>query len=350
MAFNAIGGPRLGSFKDAVEWHNKIKPIRGNKEQVRPLGERRYHNAASISMPNPDTVQLSWLEQPMVLWHSDETMTLLKPRGSNAYTPDQVVGFLPREIKLLWRTGRLFVTRGSEVAELKKGHPVSFTRCDCDTIVMDNPPAAYSYRVRRGVLPNLTQQACGEFLKWARLTASIVVVTSQEERVTAHGKLLSHFGFTPEFLEAENERIKKLPWEGERFGVQDALNRLHYLPHGQEGNDRKHFHRPSTELLMEWMRVGNEDRWFDALNVLMHHTATIHWRDTDQYGRGSARIDLGKMTEYIERLVAYIHRDEVFKKTPAAKGVVPTNRNAEYFNDLVIDFGQTDTVSVCSPT
>ena len=95
MAFNAIGGPRLGSFNDAVDWYNKVKPIRGNKDGTRPLGERRYHHMASISMPDPDTVQLSWLEQPMVLWHSDETMTLLKPRGSNAYTPDQVVGFLP---------------------------------------------------------------------------------------------------------------------------------------------------------------------------------------------------------------------------------------------------------------
>ena len=340
MGWNAVDAPRLASFADAVKWHNAVKPIRGTT--IRPLGERRYHHMASIGMPDPDSVHLQWYGQTMVTWHSDDSLTLYKPRGANAYSPDQTVGLLPRVIALQWNKGRVFVELNGRVTELVRGEPLRFVRDDKGNLVMEHAPTPYGYRAKRGVAKKLTQQTCGEFLEWAQLTSSIVQTSTRAEHNTAHALLRSEVGYPDEFEDAHRARIKDMPWEGQRSEVMFMLSRLYYLPHGDAGEDKKHFHRPSTELMLKWMSAGNEARWLDALNVVMHHVGVIRY----QYNpKGQAPIEMKKVTAYVERLVAFIHRDEAFTRIELPTDKMPTNRNVEYFNELTLNFGQYDTLS-----
>ena len=342
MGYNAVSAPRLASFKDAVQWHNAVKPIRGSKEQVRPLGERRYHHIANITMPDPDTVHLNWYEQPLVTWHSDDSLTMHKPRGCNAYAPDQVIGFLPRGVSLVWNKGRAFVSIDGKVAELRRDAPLRFVRDDKGGLVMEHAPTPYGYRAKRGVAKKLMQQTCGEFLEWVAVTSSIVQTSTRAEHHAAHTLLLSEVGYPSGFEEAHRVRIKDLPWDGERSEVTFMLSRLWYLPHGDGGMDKQHFHRPSTELMMKWMSAGNEAHWLDALNVVMQHVGVIRYHNNPQ---GCAPIEMKKVTAYVERLVAFIHRDEAFTRIELPTDKVPTNRNQEYFNELTLNFKQIDIVS-----
>ena len=340
MGWNAVNAPRLASFKDAVQWHNNVKPIRGTT--IRPLGERRSYHMASIAMPDPDTVHLNWCDQPMVTWHSDDSLTLHKPRGASAYTPDQTVGLLPRVIALQWNKNRIFAALNGRVVELRRGEPIRFVRDDKGSLVMLNPGLTYGYRAKRGVAKKLTQQTCGAFLEWATLTSSIMQTSTRAEHNAAHTLLLNEVGYPKEFDDAQRARIKDMPWEGERGEVTFLLSRLWYLPHGDAGMDKQSFHRPSTELMMKWMSAGNEAHWLDALNVVMKHVGVIRYHNNP---KGQAPIDMKKVTAYVERLVAFIHRDEAFTRIELPTDKVPTNRNAEYFNELTLNFGQYDTVS-----
>jgi hypothetical protein len=54
--------------------------------------------------------------------------------------------------------------------------------------------------------------------------------------------------------------------------------------------------------------------------------------------------------DYVKTITAFLHRDEAFKVITIPAGTVPSKCNAEYFREIHIDFGQTDSVSECSPT
>jgi hypothetical protein len=297
---------------------------------------------ASIAMPDPDTVQLNWCDQSMVTWHSDNSLTLRKPRGSSAFTPDQTIGFLPRGIALLWDKHRIFAGQGSKVVELKRDEPMRFVRDDKGGLVMQHVPTPYGYRVKRGAIKRVTQQTCGAFLEWVQLTAPIMRATPHADHMEAHQMLLTEVGFPAGFDEAHQARVKDMPWDGERGDVMNMLSRLWYLPHGDAGMDRRHFHRPSTEVLVKWMSADNESRWLDALNVVMRHAGVIRYHNNPH---GHCHIDVNKVTAYVERLVTFVHRDEVFTRVELPTNHVPTGRNAEYFNELTLSFKQIDIVS-----
>ena len=341
MAFNAIGGPRLGSFKDAVDWHNKVKPIRGNKDGVRPLGERRYHNAASITMPDPDTVLLNYYGNKLVEWRSDNTFTLHAPKYYSAYSGDQIIGFVPRSVGFSWVHGRLFVrTDGKDielvrrqslkfvpVAGVHQGHPV---------FEVENAPDVQVYRVRRGMADAITKRRFGAFLEWVALTAPIVQSVARSEMEESYAQFRTALGYTDEFLAEQKKAVDGLPWDGEREHVMVALCDVDYLPYSVHRLGGA-FHRASAELLAEWMSGNNPNKWLSALNVIQDY-AGVHKFHMDR----NAHIDIPRVYEYIKGVAAFLHRDEAFKVITLPAGTVPSKRNSEYFREIHIDFGQTD--------
>lgn len=353
MAYNAINGPRLGSFKDAVEWHNKIKPIRGNKEQVRPLGERRYHHAANITMPDPDTVLLNYYGNKLVEWRSDNTFTLHAPKYYSAYSGDQIIGFVPRSMGFSWVHGRLFVQladgKNIELARRQslKFVPVDRTHNGYPVFEVEDAPDVQVYRVRRGVADAITKRRFGAFLEWVALTSSITRSVSNSEIKESCKQYQSAAGYSEELLDAQQKAVEGLKWDGKREMVAQALNDVHYLPHSPNRGCSA-FHRASSELLAGWMSGNNTERWLDALNVIQHHVGKHMYND--RLGKNGVYIDMPRVYDYVKSITAFLHRDEAFKVITLPAGTVPSKRNAEYFREINIDFGQTDTVSVCSPT
>ena len=109
MGYNTACVHRLAGFKAVKTWHDRTKPIRGNKNNIRPLGSRRHHYMADIHMPNEDTVQLRYYGQALVEWRSNNTYTVFPPKYYSAYTPDNIHNFLPDTSQNFeWSDGRMF--------------------------------------------------------------------------------------------------------------------------------------------------------------------------------------------------------------------------------------------------
>ena len=355
MAYNAINGPRLGSFNDAVDWYNKVKPIRGNKDGVRPLGERRYHNAASITMPDPVTVVLNYYGHKLVEWHSNDTLILHAPKYYSAFSGDQIIGFVPRSMSFEWNKGRLFVQTDGKSIELTRRQSLKFVPVADKRLYLGYPifdvvdaPDAKVFRVKRGVADAIVQRRFGAFLEWVTLTSTIAPSGSHAELSLSYRKFRTELGYSNEFCDAQRSAVSGLGWDednGRRGHVMQALADVDYLPYSPNRRGAI-FHRASSELLAAWMSGNNTERWLDALNVIQEHVGTGRAYNF----HGEKHVNQKRVYDYVKTITAFLHRDEAFKVITIPAGAVPSKCNAEYFREINIDFGQTDTVSVCSPT
>lgn len=354
MGYNSIGAPRLSSFDEAREWYGKVKPIRGNKDGVRPLGERRYHGAASITMPDPDTVLLNYYGNKLVEWRSDNTLTLHAPKYYSAYSGDQIIGFVPRSMSFEWNKGRLFVQTDGKQIELTRRQslkfvPVEKTYNGLPVFEVVGAPDAQVYRVRRGMADAITKRRFGAFLEWVTVTSTIAPSGSHEELSVSYRKFRTALGYSNEFCDAQRNAVSGLGWDeadGRRGYVMQALADVDYLPYSPNRRGAT-FHRASSELLAAWMSGNNPDRWLDALNVIQEHVGT-GW--THNYHAKQEHVTPKRVYDYVKTITAFLHRDEAFKVITIPAGTVPSKCNAEYFREIHIDFGQTDSVSECSPT
>lgn len=350
MGYNSVNAPRLDSFRGAVTWRNSVKPIRGHAEQVRPLGERRYHHAANITMPDPDTVLLNFYGFKLVEWHSDNTFTLHAPKYYSAYSCDQVSGFVPRSMGFSWEKGRMFVHTGGKSTELARRQSLKFvsigkTSSGYPIFEVVGAPDVHVYRVKRGVAETITDRRFGAFLEWVRMTSSIVKSASSSEISRSREQFATAVGYPKELLEAKQKAVEHMPWNNEREMVSTAITDVQYLPYapGRLGGT---FHRASSELFARWMDGDNMEKWLDALNVIQHHIGEHrYYRHDAQIG---VYIKPEKLYGYVKSIAAFLYRDEAFKVLTLPAGTVPSKRNAEYFREVHINFGQTDSVSECS--
>jgi hypothetical protein len=211
--------------------------------------------------------------------------------------------------------------------------PVDRTHNGWPIFEVEDAPAVQVYRVRRGVADAITKRRFGAFLEWVALTSSIVPSVSRSEMEESYAQFRSVLGYTDEFLEEQKKAVDGLGWGGKREHVMLALCDVDYLPYAVNRLNGA-FHRASAELLAEWMSGNNPDKWLSALNVVLDYSG----------------IYMAGVYEYIKRIAAFLHRDEAFKVITLPAGTVPSRRNSEYFREIHIDFGQTDSVSECSPT
>ena len=81
MSYNSCGAPVLDNYAQARAHYERVKPIR--KKDVRPLGNRRWYHQSSISMDG-DNVVLNYCNGPAVIWHPDDSITVMRPRYASA--------------------------------------------------------------------------------------------------------------------------------------------------------------------------------------------------------------------------------------------------------------------------
>ena len=121
MGYNTACVHRLAGFESVKLWHDRTKPIRGNKDNIRPLGSRRHHYMADIHMPDENTAHLRYYGQTLVEWRSDNTYTVFPPKYYSAYTPDNIHNFLPNHGQgFVWDRGRMFYADTKEKAVVLK--------------------------------------------------------------------------------------------------------------------------------------------------------------------------------------------------------------------------------------
>lgn len=76
---------RFWSYKEAKEWHDMTKPIRGRKPEIRPLGERRDVDTYSIRM-NGDDVECVLYQTPVITFKPDDTVVVWMDKWNSVST------------------------------------------------------------------------------------------------------------------------------------------------------------------------------------------------------------------------------------------------------------------------
>ena len=80
--YNNSGIPCLRSHKQALEWYENTKPIRGRDKDTRPLGRRASVDNYHISKADNGDIVCNLWKSPSVTFHQDDTMTIHYGRNS----------------------------------------------------------------------------------------------------------------------------------------------------------------------------------------------------------------------------------------------------------------------------
>ena len=362
---NTFGIKPFANYDQALAHHNSVVPIRG--KTVRPLGIRRHHGSASISLDGATgDVRLNYLGHPFVVWHATGGFTLNAPHHYSGFTVHTLHNYLPDPMFFQWDKSRLVVKMNSvrtiydpskdendgmfkrEGVEgkrflLEKGGSLKFIKTD-DGYDLESYPTEYNYRKRPRVAKKIMAKY-QPFLDWVALVTSIDNKGSEfeDETTTAHNRLRVACGYKPS--EWYDDQYRKtychIAYDDPvRMNFNYDMNVLDDIPMVRKGNryGRQWTHSQSAERLLEWMS-GTEptEDWSWAMYVLLRQGGTHEHHY--QYGRPSQKTTYTRsfkgddLTKYIEDLICVVHADEVFIEEQLEAGVVPSKSNRFYITE-----------------
>ena len=333
MGWNTAGVHRLASFKAAKLWHDKTKPIRRNKDNVRPLGSRRHHIMASIAMPDENTVRLEYYGTTLVEWRSDNTYSVFAPKYYTAFVPDNITYYLPLEWQnFYWDKGRMFYCTNSsrkEVYHLPRGARLDFQMVDGKSFLL-NAPVAYNLRANRGVVGKLMKKY-DEFLSWAQVVLAVTSTFEMEEIDPSFDKYVASLGFISDAkYKALADKYVMLTQE-QRDMYWDERYARDAVPFGVGRHNRAvGFYPHSCLRLKQMIDGGNPDEWVQVLHIIAKRAGRYTWTT-----RNANRIlEADKAIEFTKQLITYLHRDEAFRLERLPKGAMPSVANGKFFHDI----------------
>ena len=337
-SYNTAGVPHITSFAQAKHRYEQTKPIKGSAN-VRPLGVRRYHKMASISMPNADTVNLEYYGKPLVQWRSDNTYTVYRPVYTSAYVPDNTSQYVP-EGTFGWRHGDIFV-RLKNVKDyfIPEGGKLEFQVAGKHHLLL-NKPVAYATRTNRNVAMKIMTKY-QPFMDWLQVVAGVTRHIDMDEAQEACDRLRRLAGVPSE--EAYETEIRNFDSTNEYFNMWvlfDERRNAGFLPF-RGANTRysyTHFHRPSCAMLDAWLTDTNAENWVQAMYVIARHQGRhLHFRDVGGAYRNTKTIlPIDKAVEFLKALTSFLHRDEVFTRERLPDGQLPTRTNLNFFHEIHI--------------
>lgn len=331
MGWNTANVHRLASFEIAKTWYDKTKPIRGNKENVRPLGSRRHHIMASIAMPDENTVHLKYYGNTLVEWRSDNTYSVFSPKYYTAFTPDNTHNYLPLEWQNFhWDKGRMFYCTDNtrkEMYHLPRGGRLDFQMVDGKSFLL-NAPVAYNIRANRGVVKKLMPKY-EAFLSWVQVVLAITPDFAVPEIEPSFEKYATSLGFTSD-AEYRSNNFDKMTLE-ERDEYWNERYARDSIPFGVGRYNRTvGFHPMACERLREMIEGGDPDDWVQVLHVIARRAGNGFWATQ----HAIKKLEVERAVEYITHLVTYLHRDEAFRLERLPKGSKPSLTNGKFFHDL----------------
>jgi len=336
MGWNTADVHRLASFKAAKLWHDRTKPIRGNKDNVRPLGSRRHHIMASIAMPDENTVHLQYYGNTLVEWRSDNTYSVFAPKYYTAFVPDNITYYLPLEWQnFYWDKGRMFYCTDStrkEVYHLPRGARLDFQMVDGKSFLL-NAPVAYNIRANRGVVNKLMTKY-EAFLSWVQVVLAVTSTFEMEEVDPSFDKYVASLGFrTDAEYKAMSDKYATLTQE-QRDAYWDERYGRDAVPFGIGQHNRNvGFYPQGCLRLKEMIDGGDPDEWVQVLHIIAKRAGRYTW-----VTRAAKRtLETEKAVDYIKQLVTYLHRDEAFRLERLPKGAMPSVTNGKFFHDLVLN-------------
>ena len=331
MGYNTANISRAFGFEHAREKHNKTKPIARNKDGVRPLGDRRHHHMASISMPDPDTVHLNLCGKPFVVWHADDTFEVHHPQYISAGLVDNMHPYLPKG-HFVWNRGRLFIEMNpGERYEFKKGDVLRMQKVN-DRYFFYNKPVAYARRMKRGVVDGY-MKAYVPFLDWLTVVAVDGLTYAWEDIRNSETTL----------REAVNlpdrkwfEKVVNGTGMGDKRSLAYSLEAdVAHIPFTRETTPRK-FHTPSCEVLHKWVSGDDPAMWAQVLPLMTSVCGAYSYRVSAMGGSSGYRMRVTHAVDFLRNLVSHLFREEVFELVRLEDGKISSGRNDNFYsvNDI----------------
>ncbi len=342
--YNTYDIRRMDNFAEAKKHFDSVAPIRGNVDKAKPLGMRRYWQAASIAMPDADTVDLRYCwskpeNDPLVRWKSDNTFSVFHPTYVSAYVPDTITPFLPSGCAFAWKQGRLFIVLpGNKSYLMTRGQELRFQLID-GKIFMLNKPVAHSYRVKRTPMAKVMREY-EPFLSWLQVVLAVAHPVDTEDLQFPYSQFVEEAGMKSlaYYTELRNNASKEKD-ETKRSLMYSEFNdrlKLPFAGRGVYGVNSK-FHRESCELLQQWVLDTSAVNWARAMYVITLQAGESRYRHGAGGGHTSKllrtlKIDHAK--EYLRNLGVFLNRDEVLEKVRLDDGEPPSKRNTNYMNEI----------------
>lgn len=368
MAYNSCGAPRLLSYQDAKKHHDSVKPIRG--KTIKPLGNRRWYHASAITMHGDDVVLL-YLDKPCVVWHPDNSLTVHGPVWSSAYEPDKLARYLPLGLSFEWNEVRLvlhnedtdqrvLLGRGEQVRLTPNGtKPFGFSSSNNTRLqfAFESLPVEHQYVKRRGRSAHIMRRELTPFFEWLTTVIAVTREVSNEEFTQAQDNLIFDvLGVTRPMIEQADKKYNSIPWNSDsesdlKKALSYDLSALNSYPfRGKRLWGRGEPHLAGIQQLYNWMMLNNQERWHDALCILGGMAGARAWDHSLSKRLYRVEGQMDAIKEYIEQIICFVHRDEVFERVELREGAIPKRKYGEFFSDYRFQYFTEipDTVSVSS--
>ena len=329
--------PRIQNFAQAKKHYESVVPIRGDKDKTRPLGRnRRYHRTASIEMPNPDTVNLMYgwgdSKNPLVQWRSDNTFTVTRPTYANAYDPDNLTFFLPQG-KFSWIQGRLFIdVPGNKRYLMSAKEEFNFQMID-GQMFMANKPVAYSYRIKRVPMARVMKEY-EPFLDWMQVVLSVQHPLTAKELEFPYDRFVEMAGVkSGKYYSDLTSLLSRGKDEAKRHQAYAESNQRSKLPFAGRGvyGSNSNFHRPSCELLYNWVTSPDAEDWVQAMYVIAMQAGESRYSTGGNYIR---HLRIEHAQQYLRNLGIFLNRDDILEKVRLDDGAVPSKQNTKFFTEI----------------
>jgi hypothetical protein len=330
---NTAEVPTLGSFAQAKARFENTKPIRGNKDKVRPLGNRNKHRMASFDMPDADTVVLKYYGEPFVTWRSDDSFSVTNSVYNSSFSARHLPYFLPTRWATNWNACRMTIGNKGKYYLFPKGETLHFVKAG-DDFELVNKPVAYAIRKRRGSDRTILAK-CAPFFDW--LTVVSAVNNSLTEEETKHAINLMREQVGLQHTEWYQKRVQEM-YTDASITTQDKEKRyadyrmIDSLPFNCKYThlSARSFHTASCERILQWVEDDNAENWVLAMNLIAERAGNR------RYKNNSIQYDLSveQATKFMAEIARHVHRDSIFYNEQLEDGVVPTRSNAVYLRSF----------------
>jgi hypothetical protein len=298
MAFYRNSGiPRLKDYKQALEWHDNTKPIRGRTPELRPLG-KRVNTWYQIAVGENQEVICKQYGEPVVIFHSNGEIELkdyIYRTTSTAHFIEEVLGVRAyiHDKSLIVFTGGV-EDKQYRVPDPKEGDGIFFVRSE-------NYHRAINY-VRGGIERH----------------SHTINRKAKKEMLLKHKPLFDYVRGMVKLREGElfDYSANKSLWGNDYNNTNDPAR----------SKDFKTYLTTIAECIGDTNPDTKLESWTSLINVLGKDFGTYHYRFE------------GKMLNHeqamhgLEVILMGIHRDTVFDKKPIENGRVKRDRYAVYWS------------------
>ena len=305
----------IHNYKEAEERYNSIKPIRGNADDIRPLGTRRYKHIRIAK--DQDTYQVILYKTAILTFYPDDTKLLHHGNWSTNTTQGVLNEVLPHGLSITTpRNMRLQISRNNHQGTYKP--PAAGLKLDANWLPL-NPKQEATYRINRKKNNEVMGQYA-DFLAWAKgyLSLKDNVIGAKE-----HNEFIASVGGDRSDL-IVGSVILANSWTGydkDRHAKRLKL-RTHLLDLMRSTDDNKY--ERYIQAINFCARVSGEHSYPPSITGQNQHIYELHF-------------------DAVKKLIFKLHMPEVIEevKLPVGKAA-PRNSYAIWMNGWIKDVYNTD--------